>query len=114
MIPENEGNSFWGIKELIDAYASKSGFSDTGIGFLVFNGVVSLVLIVSNHLGMVSSLRRLNKIQKANATLYDEVRKMDDKMRELENESAKLTADVRRFTHEFVRKDRLIMRDKKS
>ena len=106
--------TFWGIKELIDAYASKSGFSDTGIGFLVFNGLVSLVLIVSNHLGMVSSLRRLNKIQKANATLYDEVRKMDDKMRELENESAKLTADVRRFTHEFVRKDRLIMRDKKS
>ena len=106
--------TFWGIKDLIDAYASNSGFSDTGIGFLVFNGVVSLVLVVSNHLGMVSSLRRLNKIQNANAALYDEVRKMDDKMRELENESAKLTADVRRFTHEFVRKDKLIMRDKKA
>jgi hypothetical protein len=39
---------------------------------------------------------------------------MDDKMRELENESAKLTADVRRFTHEFVRKDKFIMQDGKS
>ena len=106
--------TFWGIKDLIDAYASNSGFSDTGIGFLVFNGVVSLVLVVSNHLGMVSSLRRLNKIQNANAALYDEVRKMDDKIRELENESSKLTGDIRRFVHEFVRKDRLIMQDNKS
>ena len=106
--------TFWGSKDLIDAYASNSGFSDTGIGFLVFNGVVSLVLVVSNHLGMVSSLRRLNKIQNANAALYDEVRKMDDKMRELENESAKLKGDIKRFIHDFVRKDRLIMRDKKA
>ena len=63
---------------------------------------------------MVSSLRRLNKIQNANAALYDEVRKMDDKMRELENESAKLKGDIKRFIHDFVRKDRLIMRDKKA
>ena len=101
-------------QDLIKAYATNSESIATIRGIVIFCGVVSLVLIVSNHLGMVSSLRRLNKIQKANADLYAEVRKMDDKMRELENESAKLTADVRRFTHEFVRKDKLKMRDKKS
>lgn len=106
--------TFWFAQDLIKAYAANSEGIATIRGIVIFCGVVSLVLIVSNHLGMASSLRRLNKIQKTNADLYAEVRKMDDKMRELENESAKLTADVRRFTHEFVRKDKLIMKDGKS
>ena len=57
-------------------------------------------------------MRRIKKLEKTNAEFYDETRKLDDKINKLENESSKLTADVRRFIHEFVRKDRLIMRDK--
>ena len=106
--------TYWFAQDLIKAYATNSEGIATIRGIVISCGVVSLVLVVSNHLGMVSSLRRLNKIQNANAALYDEVRKMDDKMRELENESVKLTADVRRFIHDFVRKDRLIMRDIKT
>ena len=48
------------------------------------------------------------------AVFYDEARKIDDKIRELENESSKRSGDIRRFIHEFVRKDKLIMRDNKS
>ena len=106
--------TYWFAQDLIKAYATNSEDIATIRGIVIFCGVVSLVLIVSNHLGMASSWRRLNKIQKANADLYAEVRKMDDKIRELENESAKLMADVRRFTHEFVRKDKLKMKDNKS
>ena len=57
---------------------------------------------------------KIKKMQKANAELYDEVNKIDDKIRKLEKESSKLTGDIRRFIHEFVRKDRLIMSDNKS
>ena len=53
-------------------------------------------------------------MKKANAELYDEVNKIDDKISDLERESSKLTGDIRRFIHEFVRKDKLIMRDNKS
>ena len=106
--------TYWFAQDLIKAYATNSEGIATIRGIVISCGVVSLVLVVSNHLGMVSSLRRLNKIQNANAALYDEVRKMDDKIRELENESSKLTGDIRRFVHEFVRKDRLIMQDNKS
>ena len=53
-------------------------------------------------------------MQKANSKLYEEVNKIDDKIRDLEKESSKLTGDIRRFIHEFVRKDRRIMSNNKS
>jgi predicted nuclease with TOPRIM domain len=56
----------------------------------------------------------MKELEKGNVELYGEFGKMDDKIRELENESSKLTGDIRRFVHEFVRKDRLIMQDNKS
>ena len=59
-------------------------------------------------------MRKIRKMKKANAELYDEVNKIDDKISDLEKESSKLTGDIRRFIHDFVRKDRLIMRDNKS
>ena len=105
--------TYWFAQDLIKAYATNSEGIATIRGNVISCGVVSLVLVVSNHLGMVSSLRRLNKIQNANAALYDEVRKMDDKIRELENESSELSGDIRRFVHDFVWKDRLKMRDKR-
>ena len=54
----------------------------------------------------------MKKKEKANAELYEKVAKMDDKIRELESESSKHTSDAKSFIHDFVRKDKLIMRDK--
>ncbi len=102
------------VKDLINAYASNSGDADIILPVVIFFAAISLILIIVNILSYCSSVRKIRKMKNANAELYDEVNRIDDKIRELENESSKLTADVRRFIHEFVRKDRLIMRDNKN
>lgn len=102
------------VKDLINAYASNSGDADFYLPVVIFFGAISLILIVVNILSYSSSMRKIRKMKKANAELYDQVNKIDDKIRKLENESSKLTGDIRRFIHDFVRKDRLIMRDNKS
>ena len=101
-------------KDLINAYASNSEYVDTELRFVISFGVLSLVIVLGGILYFCFEMRRIKKLEKTNAVFYDEARKMDDKIRELENESSKLTGDIRRFIHEFVRKDRLIMRDHKS
>ena len=102
------------VKDLINAYASNSGLADFFLPLVIFFGAISLILIVVNILSYNSSMRKIRKMKKANAELYDEVNKIDDKISDLERESSKLTGDIRRFIHDFVRKDRLIMRDNKS
>ncbi len=102
------------VKDIINAYASNSGDIDFFLPVVIFFGAISLILIVVNILSYSSSMRKIRKMKKANAELYDEVNKIDDKIRDLEKESSKLTGDIRRFIHDFVRKDRLIMRDNKS
>ena len=101
-------------KDLINSYASNSEYVDTELRFVISFGVLSLVIVLGGILYFCFEMRRIKKLEKTNAVFYDEARKMDDKIKELENESSKLTADVRRFIHEFVRKDKLIMRDNKS
>ena len=101
-------------KDLINAYASNSEYVDTELRFVISFGVLSLVIVLGGILYFCFEIRRIKKLEKTNAEFYDEARKMNDKIKELENESSKLTADIRRFIHEFVRKDKLIMRDNKS
>jgi len=75
-----------------------------------FFGLISLVLAIVT-LGYFFRMRKIKKIEKANAKLYEEAGKMDDMIRDRENESSKHISDIRRFIHEFVRKDKLIMRE---
>lgn len=98
-------------KELIDDCASNSEYVATEFGFVVSFGIISLFFVVGGILFFCFEMRRIKKLEKTNAVFYDEARKIDDKIKELENESSKLMADVRRFIHEFVRKDKLIMRN---
>ena len=99
-------------KDLIDDYASNSEYLASEFRFVMSFGAISLFLVVFGILYFCFEMRRIKKLEKTNAEFYDETRKLDDKINKLENESSKLTADVRRFIHEFVRKDKLIMRDK--
>ena len=98
-------------KDLIKAYASNSDNVDINLAFVIFFGAISLILVVFNNLSYYFDLRRKKKWEKANANLYYETRKLDDKIRELENESSKHASDTGRFVHDFVRKDKTIMRD---
>ena len=82
--------------------------------FAIIFGITGLILVVLNNFIYFSSLRKMKELDKGNTELYGEFAKMEDKIRELENESSKLAGDIRRFVHEFVRKDRLKMRDYKS
>jgi hypothetical protein len=101
-------------KELIDDYASNSEYVATELRFVIFLGIISLFFVVGGILYFCFDMRRIKKLEKNNTEFYGEARRIDDKLKELENESAKLSSDVRRFIHEFVRKDKLIMRDNKS
>ena len=98
-------------KDLIKAYASNSDNVDINLAFVIFFGAISLILVVFNNLSYYFDLRRKKKWEKANANRYYETRKLDDKIRELENESSKHASDTGRFVHDFVRKDKTIMRD---
>ena len=55
---------------------------------------------------------RLRKLDKGNSKLYVESGNMDEKIKALENATDKLRNDIKRSIHDFVKKDRLIMRDK--
>ena len=101
-------------KDLINAYVSNSGDADLILPVVIFFGSISLILIVVNILSYYPGRRKIKIMQKANSKLYEEVNKIDDKIRDLEKESSKLTGDIRRFIHEFVRKDRRIMSNNKS
>ncbi len=101
-------------KYMIDDYSSNPDSLATDLPFVLFLGGITLIFLIFNNLSYFFSMRKIKKMQKANSELYDEVNKIDDKIRELENESSKRSGDIRRFIHEFVRKDKLIMRDNKS
>lgn len=101
-------------KYMIDDYSSNPDSLATDLPLVLSFGGITLFFLIFNNLSYFFSMRKIKKMQKANSELYDEVNKIDDKIRELENESSKRSGDIRRFIHEFVRKDKLIMRDNKS
>jgi len=55
---------------------------------------------------------KIRKIDKADEGLYVESGRLDDRIRDLEKSKAKTMSDIRRTIHEFVKKDRKIMRDR--
>ncbi len=101
-------------KYMIDDYSSNPDSLATDLPFVLFLGGITLIFLIFNNLSYFFSMRKIRKMQKANSELYDEVNKIDDKIRELENESSKRSRDITRFIHEFVRKDKLIMSNNKS
>ena len=99
-------------KGLIDAYASEPDDVAFYSRLVLFFGILSLIFGVGNCHDYYSRIRKIKKFEKANVKLYAEAGKMEDKIRERESESSEHMRDIRTFIHDFVRKDRLIMRDK--
>ena len=100
------------VMELLEASVSNPGDVTKYLTLTLFFGIITLVLLATSIFGYFSNLKKVKKIEETNAGLYDEAGKLDDKIRELEYESSKLSGDSRRFIHDFVKKDRIIMRDK--
>ena len=74
------------VKSLMDAYVSKPDDVAPFSAMVVFFGVISLVLLIINNVGYYFSRRKIKESVKANAALYAEAGRIDDKIRELENE----------------------------
>ena len=96
--------------ELFRKYGSDIDSANTLLKTVIVFCVLSIGLAVYNFGVNYSKVRKLKKTEKANAELYVESGRMDEKIRALENESAELTNEIRRTIHDFVKKDRLEMK----
>ena len=94
------------------AVIAESNAAGVLLGFVIFDSVNCLGIAGYNFLFVFPKIRKLKKLDKENANLYVESGKMDEKIRDLENESAKIVSGLKRSIHDFVRKDRLRMNDK--
>ena len=110
--------AFWSLMELffiVEAVkASLSGNGDDRIfGSLAFmHGAICIGLLAYTFGYVYPKHKRLKRLDKENSKHYVESGNMDDRMRDLENETEKLKKEIKRSIHDFVKKDRLIMRDK--
>ena len=77
-----------------------------------FGGLLLTYFAVYAFVICLPKIIKLKKIDQANAELYAEHGWMNKKVKDLEDESARLLGDIRRSIHDFVKKDRRIMRDR--
>ena len=122
--PKSRFILFWAITALIMLYPVGFGIGiieslntdpASAITYLIFfipGLLICTGLIVCNYIFNYSKIRKLKKIDKENAALYVEAGRMEEKIKDLEDESAKLLAGIRGSIHNFVRKDRIIMSGK--
>ena len=110
--------AFWFLVVLICASVSSEAFisgPDYLGGSLTTLAVVFMMwlgMIGYNFLFVYPKVKKAKQIDKENSKLYVESGKMDEQIKDLENESAKLLAGLKKSIHDFVRKDRQRMKDK--
>ena len=97
---------------LVESLISDPDSVNTSFILFIPAFLASAGLIGFNYIFNYSKIRKLKKFDKDNAELYVESGKMDEKIRDLENESDELLKGIRRSIHDFVRKDRLRMIEK--
>ena len=100
------GIAFYGALE-----AGSDSAGTFRILFIIFS-VILLGIMVYGFIDIIPKIFKLKKLDKANSELYAEAGRIDRKINDLEEESAKLIAGIRRSIHVFVKKDRAVMRDK--
>ena len=98
---------------LVKDYAADPASLGGSLEMVLFLAAVNAALLIYNHVANFSKLIKVNKIEKDISALYVEAGKIDEQIRDLENESDDLLSDIKRSIHDFVRKDRLVMREKK-
>ena len=96
--------------DLAKEYAETPDHVAGSLSALITFGVLTLGLGTYNFCSYFFKTGKMKKIDDENSQLYVESGKMDEKIRDLEDRSAKLLNDLKRSIHEFVKKDRLIMK----
>ena len=94
---------------LIETIIDKSDYLVIALCLFIPTLLISLGLIGYNYFYVYSRMRKLKKLDKANAELYVESGKVDQQIKDIENRSEDILKDIRRSIHDFVRKDRLRM-----
>ena len=96
--------------DLAKAYAETPDSVGGSLFTLITFGVLALGLGTYNFGSYFFKTKKMKKIDDDNSQLYVESGRMEEKIRDLENKSADLLNDLKRSIHEFVKKDRLIMK----
>ena len=96
--------------ELAKAYSETPDHVSGSLSTLILFGAITLGLGTYNFVSYFYKAKKMKKLDDGNSQLYVESGKMDEKIRDLENKSADLLNDLKRSIHEFVKKDRLIMK----
>ena len=102
------------IVGLCDSIASGDDNQGLFIGFAIFFGIFAVGSAAYNMFGVFPRLRKLNLYNAYNKSLYAETNMLDERIKYLEGETEKTSDDIKRSIHEFVRKDKQIVRDKRS
>lgn len=101
----------WG---LMDSYAVGREHPEIFLTFLIPNAGGLLWTLGYNFIVVFPRMRKLSNFDRANAKYYEEAGKIEEQIKSLEKKSANILKELRISIHDFVRKDRLIMRDKKA
>ena len=99
---------------LIDAYVLGKDHIEMYVAFFIPNAGALLWTLGYNFIVVFPRMRKLSNFDHANARYYEEAGLIEEQIKSLEKKSANTLKDLRISIHDFVRKDRLIMRDKKA
>ena len=83
----------------------------TAITLAVLLTLVNLVAVVLNLNLAYPRVKKINEIDTDIGELYAETGRLGEKIRDLEHQSDKLKIIIKTSSHNFVKKDKLIMND---
>ena len=79
----------------------------------LFAGIMLIGFFVQAFAICFPKVMKIRNLDAENSRLYDEIGMMNKKIRDLENESEKHAANIRKYFHDFIKMDRNIMSGKR-
>ena len=84
------------------------------LGWLaLFAGIMLIGFFVQAFVICFPKVMKIRNLDAENSRLYEEIGMMNKKIRDLENESEKHAANIRKYFHDFIKMDRNIMSGKR-
>ena len=84
------------------------------LGWLaLFAGITLIGFFVQAFVICFPKVMKIRNLDAENSRLYEEIGMMNKKIRDLENESEKYAANIRKYFHDFIKMDRNIMSGKR-
>ena len=76
--------------------------------------IANLLIAVANYKLIYPRVKKMKEIELSIAEFRAKFEKISTKIEELNDESDKLSTDIKHQASEFVKRDKLLMRDRKS